>query len=60
VNTDFQFEQFTLNLFSTPAWVLDGHLFDEINGFLRDTRFTALSFGLSFPVTAKEIAMSAQ
>jgi hypothetical protein len=57
---DAQFEELTHYFFGAPEMILASHLLDEGNGLSRSEWFTALSFGVVFPVTLKHISMPTQ
>jgi len=60
VQLDAQFEQLPLNLLRSPERILSSHLPDEVDGLLRDARFTALGSRSQFPVAPEEVPMPSQ
>jgi hypothetical protein len=59
-HADAEFQQFALNLFSTPEPVVLSHLLDKVNSCFRNAWFSLLGFGDMFPISAKELSMPAQ
>jgi len=45
---------------TTPEWILDGHLLNQIDSSLRNARLALLWFRFSCPVAAVEVSMPSQ